>query len=330
MIRATSRSARDRRGGSSDKRRNGAGSTADPPRRAGPARGADPGSIAHPALQKRSQRTQDRILDAASAILSDAGLGAATVPAIAERAGISVGAVYRRFPDKDAVLRAVVERFIARSARVNARALDPARWRGVPADVVARIFVVSVARTYRLRAGLIKALEALARSHPDPAFRKRIEEFNLDNIRRVTEILLERRDELDHPDPAAGVRFSSLAIAAMSRFLSLSDGEAAKLLDLSDERVEREMHRLFTRHLGIAEHPDGKRLAQEYGQRLRRDVVEEALAAGEISAEAARSALANLAMPTDDPGSSTAAKPRRAARKTSPSRSRTARRRPRA
>jgi AcrR family transcriptional regulator len=252
------------------------------------------------------------------------------VPAIAERAGISVGAVYRRFPDKDTVLRAVVERFIARSARLNARSLEPARWRGVPADVIARIFVVSVVRTYRLKAGLFKALEALARSHPDAAFRKRIEEFNLDSIRRVTELLLERRDELDHPDPAAGVRFCTLAIAAMSRFLSLSDGEAAKLLDLSDEHVEREMHRFFTRHLGIAEHPDGRRLAREYGQRLRRDIVEEALAAGEISAEAARSALAKPVTPTDDSGSSTAAKPRRVARKTPPSRSQTAQRRSRA
>jgi len=289
----------------------------------------DPRSIALPARQKRSQRTQDRILDAARDILSDAGLEAATVPAIAERAGISVGAVYRRFQDKDAVLRAVVERFIARVARTNARGLDPARWRGVPADVIARIFVVSVARSYRQRAGLIKALETLARSHPDAAFRKRIEAFNLDSIRRVTEILLERRDELDHPDPAAGVRFISLAVAAMSRFLSLSEGEAAKLLDLSDERVEREMHRLFIRHLGITEHPDSNRLAREFGERLRRDLVDEALAAGEISGEAARTALANLPSMTEDSGASIPAKPRRTARDASPPRSRTGRRRPR-
>jgi hypothetical protein len=77
----------------------------------------------------------------------------------------------------------------------------------------------------------------------------RIEQFNLDSIRRFTELLLDRRDELDHPDPAAGVRFCSIAIATMSRFLSLFDGEAATLLDLSDENVEREMHRFFTRHL---------------------------------------------------------------------------------
>jgi len=42
------------------------------------------------------------------------GAEAATVPAIAERAGASVGAVYRRFPDKDALLRAVCERFLER------------------------------------------------------------------------------------------------------------------------------------------------------------------------------------------------------------------------
>ena len=42
-----------------------------------------------------------RLLSATEALLEHGGLEAATVPAIAKAAGLSVGVVYRRFPDKD-------------------------------------------------------------------------------------------------------------------------------------------------------------------------------------------------------------------------------------
>ena len=66
-----------------------------------------------PAKQARSRLTVHRLLSAAEALLEHGGLEAATVPAIAETAGVSVGVVYRRFPDKDALLRAVYERFFS-------------------------------------------------------------------------------------------------------------------------------------------------------------------------------------------------------------------------
>src|SRR5258708_8767059 len=62
----------------------------------------------------RSRLTVHRLLSAAEALLAHGGLDAATVPAIASAAGVSVGVVYRRFPDKDNLLRAVYDRFFER------------------------------------------------------------------------------------------------------------------------------------------------------------------------------------------------------------------------
>src|SRR3954447_19420969 len=69
--------------------------------------------------QARSRRTLLLLLSAAEELLEEKGLDAATVPAIAERAGVSVGVVYRRFPDKDALLRAVYIRFFGRLGEGN-------------------------------------------------------------------------------------------------------------------------------------------------------------------------------------------------------------------
>jgi AcrR family transcriptional regulator len=60
--------------------------------------------------QARSAETVDRILDAAELVLYRQGVDATTTQDIASSADISVGRLYYWFPDKDAVVRAVIER----------------------------------------------------------------------------------------------------------------------------------------------------------------------------------------------------------------------------
>lgn len=65
-----------------------------------------------------------RILAAARELLLDRGWPATAVADIAERAGIGKGAVYREFPDKSAVLAAVLQRSArALTAQVHRRVL---------------------------------------------------------------------------------------------------------------------------------------------------------------------------------------------------------------
>jgi AcrR family transcriptional regulator len=66
------------------------------PRRRGPRRGL----------------TEDEILDAALGLLGDGGPHAASVRGIAARVGVAPNAVYTYFPDKAAVIEALVERLL--------------------------------------------------------------------------------------------------------------------------------------------------------------------------------------------------------------------------
>lgn len=56
--------------------------------------------------------TEDEILDAALDLLDEGGVAAASVRGIAARVGVAPNAVYTYFPDKDAVLSALVERLL--------------------------------------------------------------------------------------------------------------------------------------------------------------------------------------------------------------------------
>ncbi len=64
--------------------------------------------------QPRGHQRVDLILDTAASIFAERGYEAATTNAIAEQAGISIGSLYRYFPDKEAILQAWAYRYTER------------------------------------------------------------------------------------------------------------------------------------------------------------------------------------------------------------------------
>jgi AcrR family transcriptional regulator len=72
-------------------------------------------SIRRQPQQSRSQQRMDLILDTAADLFGRVGYENATTNAMAEQAGISIGSLYRYFPDKEAILRALAARYHQRS-----------------------------------------------------------------------------------------------------------------------------------------------------------------------------------------------------------------------
>jgi AcrR family transcriptional regulator len=81
-------------------------------------------------LRRDAERNRQRILEAASELFAQRGLDV-TLDQVAARAGVGVGTVYRRFPDKEELIDALFEDRIADIARFAQEALDdPDPWRG--------------------------------------------------------------------------------------------------------------------------------------------------------------------------------------------------------
>lgn len=66
--------------------------------------------------QDRSRRTVERILEAATRVLSERGYDGASTNRIAKAAGVGNGSLYQYFPNKDAIVIAVLDRFADRLA----------------------------------------------------------------------------------------------------------------------------------------------------------------------------------------------------------------------
>lgn len=76
--------------------------------------------------QARSAATLARVLQAAEEIASSSGLEEMTMTGVAERAGVAVGTIYRRFEDKEQLINALVERMLERREQYVAERLREA------------------------------------------------------------------------------------------------------------------------------------------------------------------------------------------------------------
>lgn len=69
-------------------------------------------------VQSRSTATVEAIVEAAAQVFARHGYAAGTTNRIAVRAGVSIGTLYQYFPNKDAILVALVERHLEEGERV--------------------------------------------------------------------------------------------------------------------------------------------------------------------------------------------------------------------
>jgi AcrR family transcriptional regulator len=205
-------------------------------------------SLALPTRQERSRQTRDRLLDAAEAVLARDGLEGATVPAIAAEAGVAVGSVYRRFPDKDGLFRGVYERFFTRGAETNRAGLTAGAFRGKGAAVV----IAHMVAGYRDHRALLRALLLYEHAHADIAFRRHAARLRAEAFRMIGDLLVARGRELSHPRPREAAAFALTVVRHTLQGLALQDGRGGAL---EDERFVKELTRMVTAYLGVRPPP---------------------------------------------------------------------------
>src|SRR5581483_1750307 len=88
-------------------------------------------SITEKPLRKDAERNRQRILDAARELFMERGLGV-TLNDVAHHAGVGVGTVYRRFPDKAQLIDGLFEQRVEEIVAIAQAAMeDPDPWQGL-------------------------------------------------------------------------------------------------------------------------------------------------------------------------------------------------------
>jgi AcrR family transcriptional regulator len=79
----------------------------------GPAKPVQKPELRRQPMQARAKLTVDRILQAAEALIAEEGAGEVKMRKIALRAEIPIGSLYMYFPNREAIIRAITDRFHA-------------------------------------------------------------------------------------------------------------------------------------------------------------------------------------------------------------------------
>ena len=193
--------------------------------------------------QARAKVTVAAILDAAEQLLAENGFEGTTTNAVAERAGVSVGSLYQYFPNKDAIVVAIADRFaegvLAMLDQHIAAAADRPLVDACHAFVHALVAVH--AQRPRLHMALAAALPRIAGVDPLARYQARI-------VTRLRAYLHERRAELRVADLDTTVFILVHAVQAATHAAVLYAPEP-----LSDGRLAAALEDLVARALGLCE-----------------------------------------------------------------------------
>ena len=202
-----------------------------------------------PPQQTRSQETLDRILDAAEQVLNEKVFSEATLAEIMQRAGETVGAFYRRFPDKDALLHLLDERYFRELHERADAEFSPPRWAGASAADIVSHFCREAVALYRARRGLLRSL--FLRARVDPVLQASARRVNGEYIGRLKMLMLARRDELSHPDPERAVELGYMVVVGALRETLLFGEVWPHPERVVDDRLAGELARMYLAYLGF-------------------------------------------------------------------------------
>ena len=174
--------------------------------------------------QDRSRASFERLLDAASALLAERGYSDFTIAEVSKRSKVSVGSIYGRFENKDALVRATQERVLERMDEEYAGLVNRIRRKRLPLSVLVTTSVKELADFHRRHAG--ELIPFMDRASSDSVIATVGKKYHGQMALDFKLLLLERRTEILHPDPdrAASTCFAVI-YATLARHLGLGSSK---------------------------------------------------------------------------------------------------------
>jgi AcrR family transcriptional regulator len=167
--------------------------------------------------QARSGMTVEAILEAAAQVFERHGYAAGTTNRIAERAGVSIGSLYQYFPNKDAILVALVHQHLAEGTAALEPHLERLS-RGARFDDVLPDIVHAMVALHALAPGLHRVL--FEETQLPPTLRAELDELEDRFVELAADALTADPDSRP-VDPRLSARIVISAIEGLTHHLVL-------------------------------------------------------------------------------------------------------------
>src|ERR1700682_612358 len=204
--------------------------------------------------QARSRESLRKLLKAAAEVLGQHGVEGTTIPRIAQHAGLTPGAIYRRFRDKDTLLEEVILGILERQADRTKTGMTPEAARQIPLPVFAEQVINGMVLGYRMNAPLLRALRIFVQGRANTPFWRKACKLETVSFERVLELFLAHRKEIKHPDPRGAISMGlMMVISTLFEVVVMPTdlGPIKAFLPKDDLALRRELTRAFLRYLGV-------------------------------------------------------------------------------
>lgn len=166
------------------------------------------------AQQQRSRLTERRILKAALQTLGELGESGITMAAVSDRAGVSVGSIYRRFGSREELLIAMATEFAQSFLRQVQTRLASACPSGLATpEAIVEHATTSVARTFQRNSRAFSRLVLMGLT--EPRIFEEGQRASIAGGEEYARFVLHARSAIRRPDPAMAVDYTYRLIYAM-------------------------------------------------------------------------------------------------------------------
>jgi len=204
--------------------------------------------------QARSRESLRKLQKAAAEVLGQHGVDGTTIPRIAQHAGLTPGAIYRRFHDKDALLEATILGILERQDERMKTGLTPAAVAQIPLPVFAEQIINGLVLGYRMNAALLRAMRTFVHGKAHTPFWKKACKLEVRAIDHVVQLFLAHRKEIKHPDPRTAVFMAFMMVVSTLYEIVVMPtdlGPMKGFLPKDDQALKRELVRAFLSYLGV-------------------------------------------------------------------------------
>jgi AcrR family transcriptional regulator len=202
--------------------------------------------------QARSRESLRRLLKATIEVLGQQGVAGTTIPRIAAHAGLTPGAVYRRFRNKDVLLETAILRVLEDQTKVLLLLLPAEAAAAIPFAALAEQVINTLVVSYRTNASLLRAIRQFLQEKEGSLFWKKASKLELRTFEYLVAIFVSS-GEIEHADPRRAVALGLMMVIGTLLEVVVNPGDIKQWKDLlpkEDRTLKVELTRSFLRYLG--------------------------------------------------------------------------------
>ena len=175
------------------------------------------------------------------------------MPEVARLAKRSIGAIYRRFPDKNALLEAVFRRYFRRLAEQNEASLGRIKASNRQLAALVPVVIRGIVAGQARDRNLAMALYEFAAKHPNERFRDEAKVLSVHALHALREVLLSRRSEIRHSQPDRAVEVVLAAVSLIAQG-AIRHAQTLPLINISEDSLVAELTRMVVPYLCATRH----------------------------------------------------------------------------